>query len=202
MFLVGTSQGLLPQPASAAGKPFDELSGQIGILQGQINALQAQVNAMAQGASLLVVHARSGNHIVLQGTNTLVPLDVVEGNPITRSNTFNAAGDLTVTYTAECTVETPISSDAAWLSIDIELVNVVTNDVVVLSPSTGTNDVFCTGNVDLTGKNLGAMNSITGIAKNLPSANYAVQIRATIQIINDETGKRGSLGDSSLVVRK
>jgi hypothetical protein len=190
VILIGTSMGGSLQTASAAGNPFDKLQKQIDVL-----------NTKVQDNSLLVVHTRAGNYTFPQGTNDLVPLDdLVAGDPpITQSNQFNAAGDFTVTYTAECAVAAAAGNTTTWLNVSIELVNVVTNEVVTLTPTTGTSEALCTSN-GTAGADGWAMNSITGVAKNVPRANYAVQIKANIQ--NGVAGTSGWLGDTSLVIRK
>jgi len=202
VLLIGANSGVLPQPALAA-PPSDSLLGQISRLQSEITALQAQVNALqtkVEDLSLLVVHTKPGIYTFTEGTNDLVPLDVVEGNPITQSNQFITGGDFTVTYTATCAVAAAQGNDLPWMNLEIELVNVATNEVVVLAPSNGTDDAFCTANGTL-GFNGWNMVSITGVAKNLPRANYTVQIRANIQR-NFVGTASGSLSQSSLIVRK
>jgi hypothetical protein len=190
VILIGTSMGGSLQTASAAGNPIDKL-------QSQIDALNTKV----QDNSLLVVHARSIDYVVQNGTTDLVPLTDPAGTDpaLLQSTTFNAIGDLTVTYTAECAVSAAAGSTSTWLTINIELVDIATNVVTALAPSSGTDDAFCTSNGTAEADGW-VMASITGIATNLPRANYAAQIRSSI--LNGVAGNFGRLDDSTLVVRK
>lgn len=146
-----------------------------------------------------VTHVRSADYIFPNpgAVGILVPLNFAS---LLHSDPFNTSGKVVVTYTAECGVFA-FTSTSTWLDIDIELINHATGALVtVLPPSAGSGDALCTSNGTTALQH--RMSSITGVATGLPLADYSVQIRATLRSPPPGTGSYGSLGDTSLVIRK
>jgi len=120
---------------------------------------------------------------------TLVPLN--EDN-ITRTAPFNFAGDLTVTFEAQCRTSTTGSNT---VTVYLELVNLDTSPetITVLEP---TRLFSSSGQLCYRVNTFEASrHSITGIARGLPRANYAVQVRAA------GSGFGGDLLNYTLIVR-
>lgn len=104
---------------------------------------------------------------------------------------------LIVTFSAECAVDAPAGNTTAWLDVDLELLDAVTNAVVLtLTPSVGNMDALCSSNG--TAANDGwASNSVQGLVPwNFAAGNYKVRVRARLN--NGATG--GWLGERMVSV--
>lgn len=197
VILIGTSMGGSLQSALAQEQKVDMQEGQIQAQQS--NGAVEPNNHTAPPINLAfssVLHSRPGNYTFNFGSNSLVPLT---SSGAVDSVRFTTSGHLTVQYTAECAVGAAAGNTTTWLNIDIEVRNVVTGAVIVLSPTNQTFDALCTAN-GTAGADGWAMNSITGIHTSLPNGTYVARVRANLQV--GVAGSFGWLGDSTLIIRK
>lgn len=197
VMLIGTSMGGSLQSALAQEQKVDMQEGQIQAQQS--NGAVEPNNHTAPPINLAfssVLHSRPGNYTFNFGSNSLVPLT---SSGAVESARFTTSGHLTVQYTAECAVGAAAGNTVTWLNIDIEVRNVATGAVIVLSPTNQTQDALCTANGTV-GADGWTMNSITGLTTSLPNGTYTARVRANLQF--GAPGNVGWLGDSSLVIRK
>jgi|SRR5687767_7848789 len=106
--------------------------------------LRQTVLALALASTAAAVHAgvkasaiRPGNFVALSPNEVLVPLNATGAT--TLSFSLPSAGKKILTYSAECAVDAPAGSNG-WLTLDIYV------NGVVVAPTVGTTDPFCSGN--------------------------------------------------------
>jgi hypothetical protein len=102
---------------------------------------------MAMAATLASIAVTSQAAVRASATNGVnftsvatVFLPLTSGGASTVSFNMPAAGKKVLTFSAECAVNAPAGNTIAWVDIDI-LVN-----GVVVSPTTGSQDAFCSAN--------------------------------------------------------
>lgn len=197
VILIGTSMGGSLQTALAEEQKVDMQEGQIPAQQRDGGVEPSNHTALPINLAFSsVLHSRPGNYTFNFGTNSFVPLT---SSGALNSVRFTTSGHLTVEYTAECAVGAAAGNTFTWLNIDIEVLNVATGAVIVLSPTNQTSDALCTANGTERADGW-AMNSITGLTTSLPNGTYVARVRANLQ--NGVAGNFGWLGDSTLVIRK
>lgn len=187
--LISTSLGGSWQNALAQ-QSIDMRAGQIP------TAPSLQPAAPVNLALAPVLLHRTGNFTFPQGAAVLTPLT---DTGRTESLPFTNSGILTVQYTAECSVGAAAGNFTTWLNIDLELVNIGTGLVIVLPPTVGSADSFCSSNGSL-GLDGWGMRTIVGVHTSLPAGTYVVRVRANV--VNGVAGNSGWLGDSTLIIRK
>lgn len=136
-------------------------------------------------AKVVTDATRATNFIWSGTTPTLVPLN--GGGALSIS--FSGKGRHVISYSAEC------ETTGSWVSIEILV------DGVVLAPTAGTADAFCSDH--RTAESLDAWTTAhyTVATPALGGGVHTVQIRGTV-VPNGGASEQGWLGDTSLVIEK
>lgn len=152
-------------------------------------------------ADVLIAHTRNGDFVftidVNNGdTQTVVPIDNT-GRAQSGALLVPANSRFIVSYTAECDVDSTFTNARVSVNLDILAVNQATGLPIVLPPTNGDQDAFCTGDSrpGFDGPN---MNTVTAVAVSIPAGTYRIEVRASVQGANGYG--TGWLGDSSLII--
>jgi hypothetical protein len=161
------------------------MSMKTGLLKTALASALVLLGAKAY-ADVVKQVARPNNFLFDGIVATNVPLDLA-GN--TRIN-FSGSGRFTIVYSAECAAGGLPGGD--FVEIDIIV------DGVELAPTGSNNaDAFCTGNHTETRDDGWVTATTSGRTASLPAGTHSVEIE-----VRTSGGKRGWLGDSSLLIIK